>query len=291
MKIIYHLGLHCTDERRLERNLRRNTGLLAKHGIVIPDPDVYKPMLKNVVNAMHGAPSSQETEETVLDSVMVADEAERIVFLNESFLCVRPRVLSQGALYAMAPEKVMALVNLLPSHEAEIAFAIRNLATFLPALFQSTKGDSFDDFLSGVNIHELSWASMVGRIRAALPDLPMTIWCDEDTPLIWPEVMHAVSGAPADLRLKGQDDVLASILAKEGMDRLSAYLADHPEFESHHRHRAIMAFLDKYALPDQVEMEIDLPGWDEALVEQLSANYDSDLNEIAEMPGVTLIEP
>lgn len=291
MKIIYHLGLHCTDERRLERNLRKNAGLLAKHGIVIPDPDVYRPMFKNVVNAMHGAPSSTETEETILDAVMTVDEADRVVFFNESFICIRPRVLTEGALYAKAPEKVSALVNLLPSHEAEVAFGIRNLATFLPALFQSTKGDSFEDFLAGVDVHKLSWANMVGRIRAALPDLRMTIWCDEDTPLIWPEVMHAVSGAPEDLRLKFEDDVVASILAKEGIERLRAYLADHKDFESHHRHRATLAFLDKYALPEQVEMEIDLPGWDDALVEALSANYDADLNEIAEMPGVTLIEP
>lgn len=66
---------------------------------------------------------------------MMQDEAGRIVFSNETFVYIRTWVLVRGVLYANAPEKVAALDNLLPSCEAEIAFAIRNPATFLPALY------------------------------------------------------------------------------------------------------------------------------------------------------------
>lgn len=291
MKAIYHLGVHCTDEHRLIGCLRQNVAPLAARGIVVPDPDVYRPVMRNVVNAMKGAPSSPETEETVLDAVMVQDEAERIVFSNEAFLCIRSRVLQKGALYTYAGEKVTALANLLPSCDTEFALAIRNPATFLPAVFQSTKLGSFEEFLSGADPMGLSWADVVARIREAEPDLPLTVWCDEDTPLLWPEVLRTVAGCGPELALEGEGALLASIMSPEGLARLADYTAARPALSALQRRRVVAAFLDKYALEDKIEMELDLPGWTEAYVEELSARYDDDVAEIAEMPGVRLLTP
>ena len=291
MKVIYHLGVHCTDERRLVTCLRANADALAQKGIIIPDPEVYRPMLRNVVNAMKGKPSTADTEETILDAVMVLDEAARIVVSNDAFLCVRAWVLGRNTLYTAAGDKVAGLVGLLPSHEAEIALAIRNPATFLPALYQSGKNASFDDFLGGTDPLGLSWADVIGRIRAANPTLPITLWCDEDTPLIWPEVLRAVAGAPAEMALARENDLLAGIMSAEGMARLTAYLDGHPGLTTAQRRRIVAAFLDKYALADQIEVELDLPGWDDALIEELSERYDDDLEEIAAMPGVTVLTP
>lgn len=291
MKVVYHLGVHCTDERKLVNCLRANAEALAQKGLIVPDPDAYRPMLRNVVNAMKGKPSTPETEETILDAVMVQDEAERIVFSNDAFLCVRSWVLGRGTLYVAAAEKVTGLVNLLPSQEAEIALAIRNPATFLPALYQAGKHASFDEFLGGTDPLGLSWADVIGRIRAGNPTVPITLWCDEDTPLIWPEVLRTVAGAPADMPLEGENELLAGIMSAEGMSRFDAYLKGHSGLTAPQRRRIVAAFLDKYALADQIEMELDLPGWDDALIEELSQRYDDDLEEIAAMPGVTVLTP
>ncbi|WP_127903322.1 hypothetical protein [Solirhodobacter olei] len=291
MNIVYHLGLHCTDEHRLETCLRQNAPALAAQGIVIPDPKVCGPILRNVVNAMQGAPSSPQTEETILDAVMIQDEAARLVFSNEAFLCVRAHVLGRGRLYPNAGGKVSALANLLPSCAAEMAFAIRNPATFLPALYQSGRWESFEAFLSGADPLALSWAEMVGRIRAERPDVPLTVWCDEDTPLIWPEVLRAVAGAAPGTALAGEGARLAGLMSPEGAARLADYLAARPAMPPAQRHRAVAAFLDKYALEGALEMELDLPGWTGALIEDLSRRYDADVEEIAAMEGVRLITP
>lgn len=291
MQVIYHLGVHCTDERRLERCLWRNAQALAGESIVIPDPEVYKPVLRNVVNAMRGARSSRETEETVLDAVMVVDEAARLVFSNEAFLCVRPHVLARGTLYAGAAQKAVALANLLPSHETELAFALRNPATFLPALYQSTKVASFDEFIAGTDPMTLSWADMVGRIRAALPDLRMTIWCDEDTPLIWPEVLRAVAGCRPATTLEGEGELAASLMSAEGNARMADYLAARPQLSAEQRRKAIVAFLDRYAVEERIEIELDLPGWDADYVDRLTARYDADVAEVAAIAGVRFLTP
>ena len=56
-----------------------------------------------------------------------------------------------------------------------------------------------------------------------------------------------------------------------------------------HRRRVCAAFLDKYARDDAVEEELDLPGWTEELVEELTEDYDDDIARIQHMPGVNLI--
>ncbi len=291
MKVIYHLGVHCTDEHRLIGCLRQNVAVLAEQGVVVPDPELYRPILRNVVNAMKGARASAETEETVLDAVMTQDEAARVVFSNEAFLCVRHRALQQGMLYQTAADKTLALANLLPSCEAELALAIRNPATFLPALYQSTKINSFDEFLGGTDPLALSWADMIERIRQVLPEVPITVWCDEDTPLIWPEVLRAVAGCAPQTPLQGEGELLAAIMSPEGLARMGEFLAARPGLSEAQRRRAVAAFLDKYALEDKIEMELDLPGWTEAYVEELTGRYDEDVEDIAAIPGVRLLSP
>lgn len=290
MKVVYHLGVHGTDERRLVGVLRANAAALAGRGIVVPDPEGYRQVLRSIAGAMKGAQASPETEESLLDAVMTEDEAERLVFSNESFLCVKNWAVSRGKLYPTAGEKVAALVNLLPSHDCEVTLAIRNLATFLPAVLPVPRGEMPEALRAG-DLSGLSWLDVVGRIRAANPDLPITVWCDEDTPLIWPEVLRALTGAPDDMVLEGENEILAAIMSEEGTARLHAYMAARPPLPTAARRRVVMAFLDKYARPEAMEMELDLPGWDEALVEDMTERYDADLAAIAHIPGVTVIAP
>jgi hypothetical protein len=130
---------------------------------------------------------------------------------------------------------------------------------------------------------------MVRDIRAANPEAPITIWCNEDTPLIWPEVMHSVTGLAPDVQLMGGFDILSRIIAKEGIKRIRSYLAAHPPANEEQRRRVLAAFLDKYALEDEVEEELDLPGWTPELIDHLTAVYDDDMLEISRIEGVRVI--
>lgn len=57
------------------------------------------------------------------------------------------------------------------------------------------------------------------------------------------------------------------------------------------RRRIVTAFLEKFGRPEQLSTEIKAPGWTDDLVGQLSEAYLADIGRIADMPGVTLIEP
>ena len=125
----------------------------------------------------------------------------------------------------------------------------------------------------------------------ANPDAPLTIWCDEDTPLIWPEVLRAVAGLPEDCALVGEDDLLASLMSGEGHTRMRSYLASHAPASVLQRRKIVSAFLDKFALPERIDMEVEMPDWTAETVDEMTADYEQDVARIAAMTNVTFILP
>jgi hypothetical protein len=282
MRIVYHLGAHCTDEEKILRCLLKNRDRLSAAR--------YRALLRDTVMELKGAPASDDTQAMVLDAIMDEDEAERLILSHDSFMAY-PQWVLRGTLYPGAAERLRALTRIFPQIEAEFHLAIRNPATFLPCLFQKQKGKTYAEFIEGTDPMLLRWSELVARIREKNPDVPLTVWCDEDTPLLWPEILRAVAGHPAGMELEGADDFLATLMSADGMARMRDYMAQTPPRTDAQRRRIVSAFLDKFALPDQIEMELDLPGWTEDYVETLSAGYDRDVARIAQMPGVRLLAP
>ena len=118
------------------------------------------------------------------------------------------------------------------------------------------------------------------------PGVPLVIWADEDTPLIWPEVLQAVSGHDDATELEDTDELLAGIMSPDGLVRMRNYVATHPPRSILQRRRIVSAFLDKFALPDRVEMEFDMPGWTRRHGRRNDRRpIDEDIDRIRAMPG------
>lgn len=290
MQIVYHLGAHCTDEDRLLRCLLRNRSVLAERGVVVPGPARYRKLLRDTAVQLKGARASIETQALVLEQIMDEDRADRLILSWDSFLSFPQWVLRPG-LYPLAGERIRAFTQIFPDIEAEFHLAIRNPATFLPALFEKQKIKSYEDFLSGIDPMFLRWSDVVAQIRSENPDVRLTLWCDEDTPLVWPEVLEAVTGLPETGMLDGADELLSNIMAPEGLTRMRDYLARNPALSHAHHKKIVAAFLDKFVLPERIEVEVTLPGWSAELIADLTAAYDADVAHIAQMDGIDFIAP
>ncbi|WP_212523875.1 hypothetical protein [Actibacterium sp. MT2.3-13A] len=291
MQVVYHLGVHCTDEDRLLKCLLKNRGTLAQQGIVVPSPGRYRKPLREALRGLNGNPASAEMQEMLLDAVMDEDHAARLVFSQETFLAAPARALDMNLFYHEAGEKTAALARLFPQAGCEFHIGIRNPATFIPALFARSGESDFAGFVAGIDPLSLCWSEMVARIRNATPGATLTVWCNEDTPLIWTEVLRALADHDPLTELEGSDDFLASIMSPQGLARMQDYLAGHPPLNELQRRRVVAAFLDKYALEEEIEIELDLPGWTEELVEEMTEAYEEDLFEIERMEGVRFITP
>jgi len=295
MRIVYHLGAHCTDDERLLRCLLKNRAVLAEQGISVPGPTRYRNLMRDTAVALKGQPASQDTQALVLEQIMEEDQAERLILSWDSFLSFPPWAVD-GTLYPAAADRVRAFSLIFPQIEAEFHLAIRNPATFLPAVYDKQKNHKggtkgFAEFLKGVPPQAMRWSEMIERIITANPGVPLCIWCDEDTPLIWPEVLQAVSGHAPGTVLEDDHELLTQIMSAEGLKRMQAYLDSHTIATPEMRRRVVSAFLDKFAVPDRIRVDIDVPGWTAETVEEISAIYRRDVARIAALPGVRFIAP
>jgi hypothetical protein len=289
MQIAYHLGVHCTDDDRLVNTLHRNAPALAEAGIEVPDPARYRSLIRDAAVRLNGLPATTGFQDALLDHMLETDDPDRLVLSWENFLAF-PTWAVRGAFYRSAGERMRAITGIFPDHEAEFFLAVRNPATFLPELFRRQRETSFETFIRGTDPETLRWSNTLRDLRAANPDVPITVWADEDSPLVWPEVLQAVADLPEGMHLEGTNDLLAALMMPQGMGRLSRYLASRKPATILDRRRIVSTYLDRFGRPEVMEVDVALPGWTAELVSRMTESYERDLALIATLPDVTVIE-
>ena len=290
MDIVFHLGLHCTDDGLLIRSVLQNRARLSEHGICVPSPLKYRELIGKASTTLRGAPAPALTETTILAAIEDANDTERIILSNDNFICRSNAALGADCLYPKI-EKSAWLRQCVPSHEVSFALALRNPATFLSDLLSGSAGPRppEDILADGIWLEDMKWARVINRLTQANPGCPVLVWCHEDTPFIWSEILRELTGYDATQPLEGALDMAETIMSVDGFKRLSEFLAARDVQTEVKLRRALAAFLTTYAKREKVEAEIDLPGWTDETVEQLTELYEDDIAEISQMSGVTFI--
>ncbi|MDW4496839.1 hypothetical protein R5H30_02510 [Sulfitobacter sp. D35] len=291
MKLILHAGAHFTEEDRLMKCLLRNKEDFARRGTAVPGPGRYRQLLRDAMFALRDAPAATEAHDILLDAILDDESAERLI-LSHPHLFGAPRAaLRNGLLYVTAPERLVHVSDLFRGEEVHLYMALRNPASFLPACFGQSPREELADFMDGVDPRKVRWSDMLNRVREALPELPMTVWCNEDAPLLWAEIIRDMAGLEPGEKIVGAFDLLSSIMSPEGMARFRAYLKTHDALSDGRKRRVMRAFLDRFAIAETLEEEVDMPGWSQDLVSEMSDLYDADMERVEEIPGLRLLLP
>ena len=291
MQIAFHLGANCTDDDRILKSLLKNNDTFSTDGVKVPGPGKYRRLLRETIQNLNGAPPAEETRSILLDAILDDDHANRLVMSNANFICIPNRIFDHGMFYEQAEAKVYALHQLFPVDEIELFIGIRNPASFLPVAFQESKADSLDAYLKGLHPTQIRWSDLIRRLQTLVPMTRITVWCNEDTPMIWSEIIRAISGVDPQTRITGGFDLLASIMSPEGMNRFLNYMRQHPPKTDEQKRRVIAAFLDKYAMDEKMEDDVELPEMTANMVDELTQIYENDVAFIAQLPGVNFITP
>lgn len=292
MQVIIHAGAHCTDEDKLLRTLLRNADLLRAHGTAVPGPSRYRTLLSEVLHGLSEGEPQDDAREAFLDAVLDDQSGvDRLVLSHNSLFSVPKLALAGGTLYRRAEERTVLLRDLFPDDAITLCLGMRDIATFVPALHAATPHQDLDTLLDGADPLSLRWSDLLARLRAVAPDIGLTVWCNEDTPVLWGSLIREIGGLDPEQQILGAFDLFGEIVDPEGMRRFRAFMRDNPQVREAHKRRLMGAFLEKYALDEAVEEEFDLPGWDADLMDALSEDYDADIQWIAEMEGVRLHLP
>lgn len=291
MQIVFHCGVHGTDLYRMVKTLMQNRDWLLANGIEPLTPNKHREVFGDALSVLGGGKATPEMEQVMLDVVLDSDHPKRVICSTPTFLGKADRAISSDGLYVTAGAKMAALANLFPSAETEFFLALKNPATLLPFIFSQEGSAGYDRIMAGLPPERLRWAPAIRRIQEAIPGRRLVLWCHEDTPLIWPEVVRRIATMPSDVPLKAGLQVLADLLQPEGMQMVRDELARQERLTVDSRRAIFAAALARHALTDQIELDIALPGWTQDLVDEISALYDQDVAEIAALPGVEFITP
>lgn len=272
---------------RVIRNLLRNRDELWKQGVEIPSPRRYRGLFGEAVTALKGGPAPVDMQEMLLDAVMDSDDAARVVLSQEGFIGLPKRAITPNGLYANTHHRMTGLSNLFPDSSVEFFFSILHPARHVQKLVAMHK-DDYAAVMEGIDPRQLRWAPMFRRILAVLPNRRIVTWSDEDLPFIWPEVMREIAGVDATMPLQGDDLVLADLLPPKALAALNARIEARPGLGIGARRQMVEEALNAADMM-AMEAEIPLPGWSQALIDELSEIYAEDLAEIAGLRGVELI--
>ncbi|MBI6628814.1 hypothetical protein [Pontibaca salina] len=291
MHIVFHPGVHHTDGDRLMKCLLSNKEGFCKKGVAVPGPSRYRTLFREAFDALKHAPAAPDSRNVLLDAILDEEQAARLILSNVHFFGSARFALGDGQLYPLAGERVAQLRQLLPTGQIEIFMAIRNPASFLPVTFPGITQTELDNRLAGRDPRELRWSETMARIHRAAPDVAITVWCHEDMPLIWAAIITEMAGLPEHEKINGAYDLLSQIISARGMKRFRAHLQQHPNLDIGRERTAIADMLDAYALEDQVEEDLNLSGWNDALVAEMTEIYEHDMIRLRETPNLRMITP
>lgn len=293
MRIILHAGAHCTDDDRLLTTLIRNKEILTKAKVAVPHPESYGILLRGMLNQTLKKELVSETDKPFVETILkgAPTNSETIILSNAVFFGFPTEILRSGQLYPNAITLLEKFLQLFPGDDVHLYFSIRNPASFLPAVFEASGLAEFSEVLAGTNPLEVQWSELFNRIRHAFPQLPVTLWCNEDSPFIWGQILRQMTQLPMAQMLSGDFDVFSEIVTKSGFERFKSYIGSHPTLTLRQLGIVMGAFAEKFGRREIILEEVEAPGWDQTLIQDLTDLYYEDLKSLPQIPNVNLILP
>ncbi|MEM9844285.1 MAG: hypothetical protein AAF965_05755 [Pseudomonadota bacterium] len=291
MQVVLHAGAHFTDDNRLIDCLLRNGESLAAEGTYAPEARAFRRVLRGTV---HNALSHGLTDDgiaAVHESLALDETVTRLILSNASFFGTPKMAVGQGLFYPGAEDRLAVFHDIFSDGNLELFLGLRNPATYLPALFATVPNRDMDAFLSGFDPEDFRWSETIARFRSCFPDMPITLWCNEDSPLIWGQILREMASLAPNAVIEGEFGLLKEIMTDKGWARFDRFIDRRPNLSEAQKRRVVQAFLEAFVKVDEIEEELDLPGWDEARIDALTESYDEDIEAIARLPNVTLLTP
>lgn len=273
------------------KSVLRNATDLLQQGIAVPGPGKYRSLIRETIQGLDGAPPAPETREILLDAIIEDDNIHRLVLCNDNFIAIPRRIFDHGIFYPQAEMKVRGLHQLFPGDEISLFLGIRNPVSFLQETLRRAELAGLGQYLGMMDPTEVRWSDVIARIRRAAPQTPLYVWCNEDTPFIWDQLIRLLSGISDESTVAGGYDILSTIMTPEGLEVLADRLRDASGLAPDAQHSVIADVLAHHAIPEAVDESIDVPELDAALIEDMTEGYARDLDIIDRIEGVELILP
>lgn len=291
MQFAIHAGAAFTDEGRLLRSLQVNGDLLTQNGVAVFGPRRFRQVFKPAFQALNTRPPLPDEVESIRSNLPIQPWVKRAIFVSEDFIGEKDVVLSDGQFYPFAGKRLSVLEESFGDCQLELFLALRNPGSFIPKHLMSLPEQAREGVIRNNDLSHLSWVRMIEDILDFAPGVQITLWCNEDIPLIWGDVVRSVGGLASDVPIKDEYDLLISLLTEEGQAEAQAVLNQEATLSRTEIRDTLSDVLENHAQPEKVEEELNLPGWSDEIVDAFSELYEQDLTKLETMAGVKVLKP
>jgi len=291
MRVAIHAGAFATDENHISNALMFNRRNLNRQGVAVADPEHALPKLHQRLTE-HQAHSDEPTSSSKLrDELLSGLNSGRVIFSDDRLLGEPAQIVQNSQLYPAAGLRAAFFDDLFVEDEVELFFALCNPATLLPNVLKTLPLESQNDILRSTELNRLNWKTMVEDIIELAPNIRLTLWCNEDLPLIWSDLIRTIADIPAQSPIRQEFSMPASLLTETGKRHLAILLKQGLATDSSEFQMQFDSILDQHAEPDLIEVNPDYPGWTQDIIDGFTELYARDLAQIAVLPDVQMLTP
>jgi len=282
---IFQIGSPFDGSDLLIWSLRKNEELLNKKKIAVPRPKFYRSQLSDLAEDLQGEPAPKEAQ----DQFLYTGTPSRVLFTDPEMIGPPRAAFAGGKFFQHAALKPTWTRHLFPEAKAIFLMGICNPAALIWDMVRSETYGPYGSIVGGADVFNLQWSKVIGHIKEANPDVPLVVWTKEECPYVWPDVLRVILGVKRGVPLQGTLDPLEPILKPSAFKRAEEYIEKHPNLPKTTYHKVLDVFIDKSSRKSAQKQSIKLPGWTDQTLESVTLSYETDLDRIAAMDGVTLI--
>ncbi|WP_439103251.1 hypothetical protein [Celeribacter marinus] len=292
MKAHLHIGVHFTKTQRLAQAVRINQRVYKRQNVVVPDVNEYRAQIDAVLRRLDGQVVPLEESRALLTRLASDESTTGLVMVDEKWCGPLESAFEEHMLYAGLADQVRRISNVFSAADLRVSMSIINPATLIGSVLDNGHAAGHANwFANNIPAPDVSWMPCIDRIQEAAPHVPLTIWTEEDAPLIWERILRHLGDLNDDVAVRGSLTAVRDMLSKEGGERLTAYAKKFTPASQAALERVSLAFLDKYEEVDTVGPVGGIPGWTHDDLAEITAGYDDDIAALSKRSGVTVLQP
>ncbi len=291
MQVAIHAGALFTDDGRLFKLLRANAPTLGQNHTAFWGFRMFKQIFRPALEPSDTRPSPQDTLARFQRLIPDGQQVDRAVLSSAEYIGERPSIIMDGQLYPQAGHRMAYLDHLFGDAQVELFVALRNPGGFIPRVLMSLSEPERRHVINSTDLSCLSWLTMIEDIRDLAPDVNITLWSNEDSPLIWGDIGRALAGLPGDAPLDQEFALLSTLVSDAGKQEIEGLIQQNPTRDDPGFRDDLARIFQEHALPDAIEEEVELPGWNEDIVAAFTELYEQDLARLQTMPDIRFLKP
>ena len=288
-RVVLHLGAHKTASTHFSEVVYNNLPLAKAAGMAVPRKGPLREHVTHVLSKLND--NKPVPEAKTLAAKSLAEGAKGLLLMDENILGTPKNLFSSEGMYPRAARRTGRTARLFSGVQVDIMLALRNPATFVAASWsESLRSNTFRPFreyLEGTRAQDISWYPIVRDMQAAAPKARFAIWRFEDYRALQDRLFAVALGYdPSKPPTFDPIEMPVRVgLSQRALDTVTSKVQLGGDPLSEEEVEAIMARFPKGA---------DFPApqpWSSWERSVLAERYAEDLERIAALPNVTVLQP